>query len=123
MAEAAGEVEPLPWTVYAGVGVGWYLTLTALPWLGLEGATPRLWVSAVMILALGGICWYNGRACGAVHCRISGPGYVLVGLVAVLSATGLVDVGVDVLIWAFVAVMLASYGIEAVVGRSEPEKA
>lgn len=111
------EAEPLTWRAYAGVGLLWWLSTEVLSWGGIAAEWPYRAIAAAVFLALGGACWWNARACGAVHCRISAPGYVLVGLVAAASALGVVDVSVGALTVAFLAVALVSLGIEAVLGR------
>lgn len=112
MEREEGEVEPLSWTVYVALGALWFLSLQALSWGGVQGDAPYRWISAAFFALLGGACWWNGRQCGAIHCRISGPGYLLVALVSALSALGLVDVGFEVLMTAFLAIAVVSYGIE-----------
>lgn len=119
MAEETGEeTEPLTWRAYAGVGVLWFASTQVLSWGGVEAAAPYRWVAAVVFVTLGAACWYNGRACGAIHCRISGPGYVLLGLLASVSALGVVDVSVETLTAAFVAIAVLSYVIEIGFRRS-----
>ncbi|PSG97849.1 hypothetical protein BRD56_03095 [Thermoplasmatales archaeon SW_10_69_26] len=67
----------------------------------------------------GAACWYNGRHCGALHCRISGPGYVALALVALAAAAGLVPLGTGPLLAGFLAVMVGSFAIEHVHERRQ----
>lgn len=124
MAEGAtedGEVEPLSWKVYVGVGLLWFASLQVLGWGGVEADAPYRWVSTVFFAVMGGACWYNGRQCGALHCRISGPGYVLVAVVSAVSALGVIDVDTRILMGVFLAIAVVSYAIEAYVERREPQ--
>jgi hypothetical protein len=114
----AGDVEPLTWRAYAGVGLLWFASTQVLDWGGIESAWPYRAIAAVVFTALGAACWYNARACGSLHCRISGPGYVVVGLVAAASALRAIDVSVASLTVAFLVVAGASLVVEALVGRS-----
>lgn len=118
----AGETEPLTWRAYAGVGVAWLAGTGLLEVGGVTANWPSLWLAAVVFGALGAACWVNGRRCGALHCRISGPGYVVIGLVAVASALGAIDVSVATLTVAFLVVAGASLAIEAALEASRPEK-
>lgn len=110
--EASAETTPLTWRAYAAVGLLWFLGLQSLSWLGVEASEAYLAVSSLAFLAMGALCWHNGRACGSLHCRISAPGYIAVGLVAALAALGLFSVDRSWLTAAFVAVAVLSYAIE-----------
>jgi hypothetical protein len=113
------EVEPLAWWTYVGVGVLWWASLQALGSGGLDRAGAGLLVAGAFFALFGAACWYNGRRCGALHCRISGPGYVALALVALAAAAGLVPLGTGPLLVAFLAVMVGSFAIEHVHERRQ----
>lgn len=117
----AGETEPLTWRAYAGVGVLWLAATQLLELGGVTAEAPYRWLAAVVFVTLGVACWVNGRRCGALHCRISGPGYVVIGLVAVASALGAIDVSVATLTVAFLVVAGASLVVEAALETSRRE--
>lgn len=119
---ASDDVEPLSWKVYALIGGLWFLVMQSLSWLGVSSDEPYLWVAAVFFFGLGGLCWANGRSCGAIHCRISGPGYAAIGLAAVLSALGVFALSMEVLMGAFLAIAIISYGIEVAFERSGSDR-
>lgn len=115
------EVEPLAWWTYVGVGALWYASTLALDLGGIEGEAPYLLVAAAFIGTFGLACYLNGRRCGALHCRVSGPGYLAVAALAVASAAGLVGVGQNAIMALFAAVFVGSYLLEFAVDRgAEP---
>lgn len=120
MSEAAG-TDPLTWRAYAGVGVVWLAATELLELGGVTAEGPYRWLAAVVFVTLGAACWVNGRRCGALHCRISGPGYVVIGLVAVASALGAIDAAVGALTVAFLVVAGTSLAIEAALETSRRE--
>lgn len=99
------------------------MALQVLSWTGLESEATRLMISGVAFVAFGLLCWKNGRDCGALHCRISGPGYLLLGGIAGVGALGWVPVELDWLMAAFVLIALGSYALEAGIGRREASRA
>lgn len=110
--ETEAEVEPLSWWTYLAVGGLWYLSGLVLGQGGVEGETPHLVLAAVFIGTFGVACLVNGQRCGALHCRVSGPGYLVVAGLAILSALGLVGVGRGLIMALFGAVFVASYAME-----------
>lgn len=111
----------LSWKVYAGLGALWFASMQVLSWGGIESQAPYRWVSTVFFAVMGGACWWNGRQCGAIHCRISGPGYLLVAIVSGFSALGVVDVGFQALMTAFLAIAAGSFGAEWYVERKHAQ--
>lgn len=120
MAEAGSqaEAEALSWKAYAAVGVVWFLALETLSWIGADASALQLGVSSLAFVAMGALCWRNGQACGALHCRVSAPLYVVIGVLAGLGALGVVSLELGWLMWAFLAVAVGSFALETVVARS-----
>lgn len=113
MAQAEeGDVEPLAWWTYVGVGVLWFASNSIVSAAGVTGEAPYLWIAAAFVATFGAACMYNGEQCGALHCRISGPTYIGVALLAVASALGLVDISRGLIMGLFVGVFVASYALE-----------
>lgn len=42
------------------------------------------------LLFQGAACWSGYRRCGRAHCRVTGPGFILLGAMFVLTAAGIV---------------------------------
>lgn len=123
MGEAAEETEPLAWWTYVGVGVLWYLSSLILDAGGISGRTPDLLLAAAFIGTFGIACLVNGRRCGALHCRLSGQGSLLVSGLALAGAFGAIDVSMTWIYGLFGAVFVGSYAAEILVermGTAEP---
>lgn len=112
MSEAGGEPEPLAWWTYVGVGVLWFASNRVAGAAGVTGEAPYLWIAAAFLATFGAACLVNGRRCGALHCRVSGPGYLAVAALAVAGALGLAGVGQGLVMGLFGAVFVASYAVE-----------
>lgn len=104
--------EPLAWWTYAGVAGLWFATNRVLSAGGVTGEGAYLLVAAAFIGTFGVACLVNGQRCGALHCRVSGPGYLAVAGLALVGATGLVEVSQTVVIVLFGVVVVASYAVE-----------
>lgn len=123
MGAAAEETEPLAWWTYVGVGVLWYLSSLVLDAGGVSGRTPDLLLAAAFIGTFGIACLVNGRRCGALHCRLSGKGYLLVSGLALAGAFGAIDVSMTWIYGLFGGVFVVSYAAEVLVermGTAEP---
>lgn len=107
-----GEVAPLGWHWYAGMGGVWFVTIMGLSWADIRSDAVHLGVAGLFFALFGALCWWNGRRCGALHCRVSGYGYGAVALVAFAGAAGWLAVGQGGLMGLFVAVFALSYGAE-----------
>lgn len=106
------QTEPLAWWTYVGVGALWWGSSVVLDQGGVTGEAAHLWLAAVFIATFGIACVYNGQQCGALHCRISGPAYVGVALLAAASALGWIDVSRSIVMGLFGGVFVLSYALE-----------
>lgn len=116
--DGEGETEAISWWAYVGVGLLWFGANRVLEFGGVQGEAAYLWVAAAFIATFGLACLVNGQRCGALHCRVSGPGYLLVALLAVAGALGLVDVGRGLVFALFGGVFVASYAAEFLAART-----
>lgn len=81
--------EAYDWRFFLGAGVGLFLATSALELLGVPAGSGAYEVVVAAFLAvLGGLCLRNWRACGALHCAVSGPAYLLLALAALAVAAG-----------------------------------
>lgn len=111
------DVDPLPWWSYLAVIALWIAATEIMEAFDVTQQAPYLYLLAALFVAFGALCWMNGRQCGAIHCRISGPAYVLLGAVAVGSALGLIPVGQRPLLWAWFGIFVVAYGIELILEK------
>lgn len=122
MVEEEEVVEPLSWWTYVGVGLLWWGSTAVVDAAGVTGEAPYLWIAAGFMATFGLACFVNGRRCGAIHCQISGPGYIGLALLAAASAIGWIGVSRGLLMLLFGGLFVASYAIEylAVQAREMP---
>ncbi|MCH7850763.1 MAG: hypothetical protein IH845_03930 [Nanoarchaeota archaeon] len=66
----------------------------------------------LFFLITGSLCLYNYKNCGRVHCKITGPLFIVIGVLALLRVMNIVSVTWD-LIWIFFWIALIfGFGIE-----------
>ncbi|MPY89489.1 MAG: hypothetical protein GEU99_16380 [Luteitalea sp.] len=46
----------------------------------------QLFLWSAFLLAQGSVCWYGYRLCGRAHCRVTGPGFLVIGLLMFATA-------------------------------------
>lgn len=110
-------VEPLAWWTYLLVIALWIVATEVMEALGVTQDEPYLYLLAALFLAFGLLCYLNGRQCGSIHCRISGPAYGVLGLVALAAAIGLITVGQRPLLWAWFGIFVVAYGAEFILEK------
>lgn len=111
------EVAPLPWWSYLLVIAVWIAATETLEAFGVTQEAPYLYLLAALFSAFGLLCYWNGRQCGAMHCRLSGPAYILLGVVALAAAVGMVTVGQRPLLWAWFGIFVVAYGAEFILEK------
>ncbi len=111
------EVEPLPWWSYLLVIALWIAATETMEAFDVTQEAPYLYLLAALFWAFGLLCTMNGRQCGAIHCRLSGPAYILLGVVALAAAVGLVTIGQRPLLWAWFGIFVVAYGAEFILEK------
>jgi len=66
----------------------------------------------VFFFLIGALCLYNYNGCGRYHCRITGPGFIIVGIIALLSTLGLINVTWNIIWIIFWIFLIIGYGFE-----------
>jgi hypothetical protein len=70
------------------------------------------WALVAGWFAAGTICIANFSSCGRYHCKITGPGFYGLGVLAILETIGLVDAPGWVTFAALIAVLVVGFGLE-----------
>jgi hypothetical protein len=105
-------------------GVASYIVAWGLPTVLLVAA---IWVSNEMrtivwgaaLAWMGSACLLNARRCGRVHCRYTGPFFLVMALVVGLHGTGAVALGSGGWTWIGVVIALGTAAIWIVSERLE----
>jgi len=61
---------------------------------------------------LGGLCIWNYRRCGRVHCQITGYGFSGVGVIALLNLLNVITLSEGTIWLIFLVVLIVGYGLE-----------
>ena len=48
--------------------------------------------TVVFFFLIGGLCLLNYRSCGRLHCKITGPGIIMVGVIALLQTLEIITI-------------------------------
>lgn len=104
-----------PWWTYALIGAAWFAGIYALEAMGIGGRNAFYAVAGTAIVSFGALCLYNARECGALHCKINGPGFLVVGALSWLSLTGIATVNPDWIMILFLIVLAAGVLTEWIV--------
>jgi hypothetical protein len=70
------------------------------------------WALVAGWFAAGTMCLANFSSCGRYHCKITGPGFYGLGILAILESIGVVDAPGWVTFTAFIAVLAVGFGLE-----------
>ena len=70
------------------------------------------WALVAGWFAAGTMCLANFSSCGRYHCKITGPGFFGLGILAVLETIGVVDAPGWVTFAALIAVLAVGFGLE-----------
>jgi hypothetical protein len=81
--------------------IGYMLLVDNLPSWEYEG-----WALVAGWFAAGAMCVINYRSCGRYHCKITGPGFFGLGILAVLDTVGVINLAAWV-IWSILSAVLA----------------
>jgi len=92
---------------------GWYAIIAYMVIVGfLSPPEIELWALAAGWFVLGTACLWNFFSCGRIHCQITGPGFLGLGIVTLLLAAGLIELPVWGTWVAFAAIMAVGFGLE-----------
>jgi hypothetical protein len=87
--------------------IGYMLLVDNIPSWEYEG-----WALVAGWFAAGAMCVINYRSCGRYHCKITGPGFFGLGILAVLDTVGMIDLAAW-LVWSILSAALAvGFGLE-----------
>ncbi len=70
------------------------------------------WALVAGWFAAGTMCLANFSSCGRYHCKITGPGFYGLGMMAILETIGVVDAPGWVTFTALIAVLAVGFGLE-----------
>ena len=105
-------------------GVGSYIVAWGLPTVLLvaaiwasDGMRTIVWGAA--LVWMGSACLLNARRCGRVHCRYTGPFFLVMALVVGLHGTGAVALGPGGWTWIGVVIALGTAAIWMISERLE----
>jgi len=93
-------------------GIGW---ITVIVFIIAGALAPELYKGYIYVLfffALGGLCLYNYRGCGRIHCQITGWGYIGVGIIALLQVLDIIKISFNIIWLIFILVTVIGYGYE-----------
>ncbi len=92
---------------------GWWILIAYMILVGfLAPEDLELWAFAAGWFAIGIACLWNFRSCGRIHCSITGPGFIGLGIVTLSKAAGLIDFPSWATWAAFAAIMAVGFGLE-----------
>ena len=96
------EIPVWGWCVIIG-----YMVLASFLPSGIEG-----WALTAGWFVIAGMCLWNYQGCRRIHCAITGPGFVGIGIVSLLEVLGIIDVASWIIWTAFGAIMGVGFGLE-----------
>jgi hypothetical protein len=87
--------------------IGYMLLVDNLPSWEYEG-----WALVAGWFAAGAMCLVNYSSCGRYHCKITGPGFFGLGILAILDTVGVINPAAWVTWTALFAVLAVGFGLE-----------
>jgi len=60
----------------------------------------------------GALCLYNYKNCGRIHCKITGPGFIIVGIIALFKVLEIISISWNLIWIIFWVVLIVGFGIE-----------
>jgi len=57
-------------------------------------------------------CFKNFKQCGRIHCKYTGPGFLIVAIISLLVVLNVINLPWNWVWWIFIAVAVIGYGIE-----------
>ncbi|WP_148701237.1 hypothetical protein [Candidatus Nitrososphaera evergladensis] len=70
------------------------------------------WALVAGWFAAGALCLVNYGSCGRYHCKITGPGFLGLGILALLDTIGVVNLPAWVTFTTLIAVLAVGFGLE-----------
>ena len=87
--------------------IGYMLLVDNLPSLEYDG-----WALVAGWFAAGTMCVINYRSCGRYHCKITGLGFLGLGILAVLDTVGVINTPAWIIWTTLSAVLAVGFGLE-----------
>lgn len=96
------------------INIFWYLIPIALIVTGsfIEGGLLRATFVAGGLFLLGAACLTNLRRCGRIHCMITGPVFILLGVLVLLAFLDILPLSNTILQLILVGGLVAGFGAE-----------
>ena len=66
----------------------------------------------VFFFLIGALCLLNYRGCGRLHCKITGPGFIIVGIIALLQVLEIISISWRAIWIIFWIVLIVGFGVE-----------
>jgi hypothetical protein len=77
------------------------------------------WALVAGWFAASTMCFVNYNSCGRYHCKITGPGFLGLGMLALLETVGIVSAPAWVTFTALIAVLAVGFGLESIYRSKE----
>jgi len=70
------------------------------------------YIDVLFFFVIGGLCLYNFRNCGRIHCQITGWGFLGVGVISLLQVLEVISISWNTIWTIFIIVLVVGYGYE-----------
>jgi len=70
------------------------------------------WIYVIFMFAAAGLCLFNYNSCGRVHCKITGWGFLVVAIIALLKVSTVITLEWWIIWVLFLVVLLVGYSFE-----------
>jgi len=93
-------------------GIGWIIVFILLI-AGIFAPEPYgSYIYVLFFFVIGGLCMYNFRNCGRIHCQITSWGFIGVGIIALLQVLNIMSISFGTIWIIFFIVLVVGYGYE-----------
>jgi len=93
-------------------GIGWIAVIVLIV-AGIFAPEPyEGYIHVLFFFVIGGLCMYNFRNCGRIHCQITGWGFIAVGIIALLKVLDVINITWNIIWWIFIIIVIVGYGYE-----------
>jgi len=93
-------------------GIGWIIVIILIIAGILFPEQHQGHIYTLFFFVLGGLCLYNFRGCGRIHCQITGWGFIGVGIIALLQVLNVISISFNTVWLIFIIVLVVGYGYE-----------
>lgn len=93
-------------------GIGWIIIFIFVLAGILVPEQHRHHMYVLFYFVIGGLCLWNYYGCGRIHCKITGWGFIGVGILALLNVLEIINISWNLIWIIFIAVLIIGYGYE-----------